>query len=382
MTTIYRENDNVYLNVVFDHNGVSFPIDNPPILPIINENSQVSDYNVTKTIPILSKASDFYCSVIRFEIPLDTIPLFIIPIVPNQPNPNLTPLVIGINVAGVNYPQRLIYTPSNNIQPPIQNKPIQVITDYYYDYSIQHFVDMLNTALGFAWISSGLPLTYLGYTFPWFFYDSITSLMSLVVPEYFTRIIAPLIDIPIIYMNEPLQSYLSSFNLKFIGYSQPFGREYDFILNFPTPDKRFIVPGDPLIYYKIVEDYSITEYFVALRKIIIATNTIPISNEFIPVPGNNDSGIAASFPILTDFTPQINLAGQSRSIAYYIPTSQYRLVDLIADVPLQKIDLKIYWVDITGNINPLLISVFQQASIKLAFLRKTLYKNMNQLLLK
>jgi hypothetical protein len=89
--------------------------------------------------------------------------------------------------------------------------------------------------------------------------------------------------------------------------------------------------------------------------------------------------VNSSLPIITDFIPNINSPGESRSIAYYNPTSQYRLIDMVSDTPLQKINLKIYWVDISNNIYPLYVSVAQQASIKLAFIRKSLYKQSNLL---
>ena len=93
-SNIVRENDNVYLNVVIDH---PIPIYNTGLVPplIVNSFGVPAEYNVTKTLPIIDKASDFYCSIIRFDIPFNSIPLFIMPIVANQSNANLTPMVIG-----------------------------------------------------------------------------------------------------------------------------------------------------------------------------------------------------------------------------------------------------------------------------------------------
>ena len=132
--------------------------------------------------------------------------------------------------------------------------------------------------------------------------------------------------------------------------------------------------------WKIVQEYSILgSNWTSLRKIIIATNTIPNTNEYVPTKGN--SGVTNSFPILTDFTPNFSqVGGETRSIAFYYPTSQYRLVDMISDQPLSKINIKIYWEDTAGNLYPLYISPSQQINLKLAFLRKSLYKPMGLLL--
>jgi hypothetical protein len=383
MTTIYKENDNIYMNVVFDHSEASFV--GTPIAAAVGEQPEQADYNVTKTLLILDKASNYYISIIRFDFPLDTVPLFIMPIVANQSDPNLTPLIIGISTGGTEYPVNVEFITQNiSIFPPDQNQLTQVITPYYYVYSYQHMLDMINLALLHAWINAGLVDP--DVTPPFFYFNPATSLINIVVSTVFTTDLSAFI-----YVNTPLRNYLDAFNYLFFGFNQPNGYEYQFSFVAglsPTPDKAYYLPGTatnvPPTYYQFSQDYPTISAWTSLRKIIISTNTIPISNEYIPTGNNSNrqSGVAASFPILTDFVPNIELAGQSRSIAYYVPTSQYRLIDLISDTPLQKIDLKVYWEDTRGNLYPLLISLYQQGSIKIGFFRKSLYKQMNQLLYK
>lgn len=385
---IYKENDNIYLNVVIQNNGIF--ADGEP-----NENPIIAEYNVTKTLPILDKCSDYYCSVIRFDIPLQNIPLFIMPILPAtsfinpQPDPDLTPLIIGISYLGVDYPINIQYFADNTLPPPVQNVPgVQVITPYYYVYTYQNLITSINIALQTALITSGFPLA--GAQAPYFYLNSATQLISLIVPDSFT--IGA--NRPIIFVNATLFNYLETFRVSFLGYNQSNGKDFLFILDnptYPTYVQAVDVSGNPLspplvpparsAYWKYTQEYPVLNYWTSLRKIIIATNTIPVVNEYVPAQDNN-SGITNSFPILTDFVPSLEFAGQSRSIAYYFPTSQYRLVDMINDNPLYKINIKIYWEDKKGNLFPLYIPILQQANIKLGFFRKTLYKPFNQLLYK
>ena len=79
--------------------------------------------------------------------------------------------------------------------------------------------------------------------------------------------------------------------------------------------------------------------------------------------------------ILTDFVPIINNAGDSKQIAYYLPSAQYRLADMVQTIPIQAFDLQFYWQDTTDNIYPIEITIYQQINIKLGFLRKDLYKS-------
>lgn len=378
----YKHNDNIYLNVVFSHSPPIYSGTNPTI--IINEEPEIADYNVTKTLPLLDKASDYFASVIRFDIPLSEIPIMVMPIIPNQADNDKTPFIIGILENNVHYQYNIEYISDNTLNGPLQNQSTQVITPYYYCYTYQVLLNMLNATLGKLYIDSGLSVAWTKTQSPFFYLNPVTQLISLVVYQGFTTIIAPIADVPSIYINEPLVNYLNSFELSFQGYNKQYGEDYVFILTGNVPKQAYYLPGtDPYTttptYYEFIEQYNTLQYWSSLRKLVITTNTIPINNEFVP-SGILNSGISTGQPILTDFVPNIEFSGQSRAIAYYNPTSQYRLVDLISDIPLQKIDLRINWQDILGNLYPLYISLFQQASLKIAFIRKDLYHGSNILL--
>ncbi len=362
--TIYKENDNIYLNVVIGGNAKS-------------ESPVVAEYNVTKTMPILDKCSDYYASVIRFDIPMNEVPILIAPIVPNQGNPNLMQLKIGITNGGTDYVQNLIYSPDNVLPSPIQNQSTQVITEYYFIYTYGNMINSMNNGLQSAFVAAGSPG---GGIAPFILFDSVVQSLNLVVSNAF------IVSGAQIFWNEWFNNFFDSVRDKFYGYNRPNGK--DFIVNitpYPGQTNKFIVPSDPTgLYFIFKNEYNVINYWNSLRKIVIASSTLPIVSENVPAynPDGSQSDVAASFPILTDFVPNLEYSGQSRSIAYYTPTSQYRLVDMLSDNPLYRVDLRLYWQDKSGNLYPITISVQQQASIKIAFLRKSLYKNMSQLIKK
>ncbi len=388
-SNIYKENDNTYLNIVI--NG-ALPIYNGTTT-LTNEQNVIAEYSVTKTTPIIDYCSDYYCSVIRFTIPLNTIPILICPIIPNQPYPNLTPLIFGI-YNGLTYSLFVNYISESNHGPPAQNQLTQVITDYYYIYYYEQFINMVNITLNTLWINSGLQTIFPTVTQPYFVYNSGSGLISMIVPQCFVNITSPLITIPVIFMNEASIQFFDTFPLKFYDYNQPSGRDYDFIFNYATQIVPPVLGVNPVLetnayapyngtitsppsYYRFFQNYQTTFIWSSLRKLILSSTSIPIFGEF--TPSSLNGSLNNSFPVLTDFVPNIELPGQSRGIAYYNPKAQYRLIDLISTSPLQKIDIRIYWEDKLGNLYPLTISAGQQASIKLAFLRKSLYKASNLL---
>jgi hypothetical protein len=414
--SIERTTDNVYVNVVIDHadgtNNVGRGGLNGPTTFQTNDDAIPADYTVTKTEPILDRCSDYYCSIIRFTIPLDETPLLICPIVANQiallgsSNPNLTPLIFGIQngpdaLPASYFSANVLFTPDNNFPPPIQNQPLQVITPYYYIFQYQIIVDMFNNTLATVYANSGLAALNPGYLPPYFEFNPTTSLFSLIVPSFMTSAF-PFPSIKI-FFNEAVASFLFSFNIFGVFPREAFhqfGFDYYFILTqansfqfYPpgvTVPATTVPPALPAtsFYYKYTQEYSVLEYWTSLKKILIFSNAIPIKNEFAPATNNmvppqniDQAGINVSYPILTDFVPNVTfIAGESRSIAYYVPTTQYRLIDMISTGSLQKIDVKIFWEDRDGNLYPLEISLFQQANFKIGFFKKTLYNGSGSLL--
>lgn len=349
-----KDPDNVYLNVTINHDPNYGTMGSPAV------------YNVTKTIPILDKCSDYYCSIIRFDIPLDTIPLYRFPIIPNQGNPNLSPLIIGIRSGNVNFPQNLIYVPEHAFHVPSE-------VQYYFVYTYQNLINSLNTALAAAFIAAASPGGGAPNHAPYFYFDPVTQLIKLIVHTSFIATGST------IYANVEMSNYLSSFPGTLLGFNQPQGRDLEFLFNqtgtqngngLVVPYVPFTMNAGDLMFS---QEYNTINYWSNLRKILITSNTIPIRTEYLSSK-DPTSPLPSSIPILTDFIPALEIAGQSRSISYYYPPGQYRLVDMTGDTPLQNIEMKIYWEDKLGNIYPLTLSIYQQANIKIGFFRKSLYK--------
>lgn len=346
---IERHLDNIYLNVVFQNN---------------TNNEIVAEYNVTKTIPILDRPSNYFTAVIRFDVPLNSVPLFVIPIVPNQGNPNLTPFTFTVNASTTS----VIYVPDNTYPAPIQNQLTQVITPYYYVYSFQNLIDSFNTALVASFVAAGSPG---GGSAPFIIFNPVTQLLGLVVSTAFIAAGAS------ISINLPTVNYFEGFRLNFNATTGLFSfvLENTGVNGFNLPGQTIAVTSPPTQLI-ISQEYTAMEYWLSLRKIVLISNTIPINYEYIPAYSStgSPSGVATSIPIISDFVPNIESADQSRSIAVYNPQAQYRLIDLLGNTPLYNIDLKIYWQDKLGNYYPLFIEVGQQASVKIGFFRRDLYQ--------
>lgn len=364
---IYKEDDNIYLNITFEPD---YSVNGPVAL----------EYDVTKDVPIVDNGSEYYCSIIRFDLPLAEIPVTLPPIVPNQSNPNLTPLVIGISYNGVDYPQHVIFeTQLSAIPPPAQNMPYTVYTDYYNIYEYQWMIKLINTALLASFNLSPLPGLFGGYVPPYYNFNETTQLIELIIPKYFHTLTAPAVAIPTININYSFYQFLENFTYVGLSYGPTEINNFNAYL-----DTSYLndingyalygtAPTSPPTYYILQQSAFSMQYWNPVKKILFTSDSIPIRKEFVQI--NQSSGLAPSLPIITDFTPTVENSTASRSIAYYFPTAQYRLADILTNGPVQKISLKVYWEDLYGNINPMTIGSYQQANVKMAFLRKSLYKH-------
>lgn len=352
--------DNIYFNVAMTNSS--------------NQDG-IAVYTANKTQPIVQNAEDYYLSIVSFSIPLDALPMLIMPILTTNGNINLTPLIIGIYdpVAPFTYWNNLIFQPEIFTTPPViqSGTTTQIITPYHYVYNYQTLLNMMNQGLQTAYAAyvTANPLSPL--TLPFFVYDPSTTLISLIAD--YGWISGP--AIPSIIVNRDLSSYIDSM----------FYKVYPSTIPNESTEARIQVQdlgsnGYPLNLFpatpghlKMTMNYSTMFLWASLKKILITTNSIPINFEQAPILNNLNPDQYNTFPILADFTPSITAAGDSREIAFYF-SNQYRLIDLNLSGPLNKINFQIYWQDTNNNLYPLFISPFQEAAIKFVFSKKNLYK--------
>jgi len=338
---------------------------------------------------IIPKASDFYCAVIKFEIPLQSLPLFVMPIVPNQVNPNLTTLQVGIcevtpNLPGNNPPltpqfiENVIWETQNyNIPVPIQDQNFQVVTPYYYDYSYEHFVYLINKALALAWVAGGS----IGGHAPYFFYDVQTKIINLIMTKAFQDNATHPSTTGLgwtVCVNGNLNYYMQSFDY----HKHTIPNRYEISVKDLATNKSYWAPspyGTTTVAgtdtYLIQQEYPSNDYINSVRKIILITNNIPVRKENFPAPNIAQTGLTSFLGIMSDFNlDNNNIAGAQRSTAIY-SAQVYNLIDMITEIPVRQVDLQIFWADNNNNLYPVTLGPNDVANIKLGFFSKSLYDN-------
>jgi len=355
--------------------------------------NKIAEFIAACNEPILNIPSDYEMAVVNFQCPLQSLPLLIFPVTPGNADPNLGSQIVGVthnvdpstvpNVSvPTNFPINLEWVPQTyGLAVPSQlNQTHQVVTPYYYCFSIQYYLTILNTALYASFVAAGSP----GGSAPYFFFDTTASppLIKLLMPEVFVNAAGATYGWSV-FWNIDLDEYLSSFSTiqngsmyivnnrdAFIGtneYSYDNSRIalWPFVQNTPPSTK-----SGTLTQYIYSQESPTSDYMNSVRKLIIVTGSIPIVSEFFPRAYDQNSSNANKLKILVDFNLDFqNNIGAQRSIAIYQPQIYERL-DLISSQPLRQIDARVQWLDSNNNAYDIYLSKFDVITIKLGFFRK------------
>lgn len=141
-------------------------------------------------------------------------------------------------------------------------------------------------------------------------------------------------------------------------------------------------PTIPAGYYKMEQEYSSPWRLTTISGIAFKSSTMGTRSEFITNPNVGTSltpsntagtGIPAS-SIITDFVGGADTVAGLRSDIVYLPATQYRLIDILGNVN-NKIDITVLLVDKQGKTYPFLLNAGAAATIKMLWVKKSLYKN-------
>ena len=272
-----------------------------------------------------------------------------------QQDPNLTTLSITLQQGLDVVQQYLRFNGSPGFAPAAING-VYPRTPYYFIYSYQRLINMINEAFIEAHnnllVSTGVP--------PYITFDNEKLSYNLQRSTYLSTIQ--------IYLSSSISRYLDSFNYDLTELDN--GRHLQLIVT-DVPSDYYqplnLAPAVPGTYYRIEQEYSSIYLWNSFQNLVFMSQSLPIFYENVK---SNAEGLVNFAPILTDFAPLFTSPGDSRSNLSYTPLGPYRLIDMNSTVPLRRIDIQVFWRDELDNLYPVQIREGQQVSIKLLFIRK------------
>lgn len=371
----------LYYNISIDNTGnnISGKTYGNDGLPI---NAFVSANNNT---PLVEKPEDYYGSIVRMEVPAYNIPLVNIQI--KTPINTINDINTMINSFTLTYgtitnptntsiQSFLEYTPQlTNIQPPNYSFPAQVqqYTPYYFVYSYDIWITMMNTALSVAMqdLKSQVPAISSASN-PFFYFDAETQLISLYCDaNFFNQASANYITI---YFNTVSSQFFNGFvvfQTSSIGSSNGCD-DYFQVIN---KNGLNTIQINSVNYLRMTQEFVSLAYLSPLKSVVLSTNMNVISEVFYI---NNPSALQNNnyISVLTDFLPDISgvsEAGIGSKIFIYNAQALWRIFQFVDRNPLYNFSLRIYWSDLNNNYYPLELVKGTQCNVKLMLIRKDLY---------
>jgi len=363
-----------------------------------NTQPQAMIFNQTKTSSIVDVTGDYYLSVIRWNIQ-SNLPVLIPDMVLYPPNTipynGLTQykicVVFTTGYGTVwNFPAgtiaNIIYTPEVN-NPGVYstklapfNKEMVLNDPFYYIRSVDSFLKMVNDAIGvFIFTITGANWN----NPPFFNWDANANKIVLNRPNSAPTGIAGTDSSTRFYLavNQPLYNLLNTFTFNYFPPANT---------NFPNIDCRYVLntdntpfaSGDYSPYY---QQASSVVNWSPIQSIVFVSSTIPIEAQFSGAPVNlnqadptTQSSIYAQqsiVKVLTDFIiPFNNGVEATNQQIFYIPSGEYRLIDLLGNENLQQLTIQVFWRDKYGTHHPMTLDAGASADILIMLRKKSFNK--------
>lgn len=309
-----------------------------------------AEYSENRQTPILNVPQDYYMSVIRFDINAIDIPIFLWPN-NSDGTPNNDYFYIGMSNGSFSSPKPVIF----------HNYSFFDRLNYHPVYSYQSFCDMINSTFNVLWVAAGKPYA----SQPFMTLDYTTGQYSFICSKEY------LDGGWTFYFNSNL--YFKFVNLQALQTTPDnyqiivANRTFNILTNIQDPNNVIIATA-----YQMKQEYQNLYNLSSLSKILITSTRIPANYEYVSTLTNTASN-SNSMKIISDYVaPNDAFIGANRSIFTYIPTAEYRLIDLNSKNPLLSVDFKFYWEDEQNVLHKIFLPPSSSFTIKIMFRKKTL----------
>ena len=350
-------------------------------------------FTQTRNKPFLYKPDDYYLSVVRFQIDTNSLPVFAPFIQFNQNNRDLT--IYSVTLSWTNpiapfqtFNQRnyIIWSPQDLAspipQPPsiTQNKFQDDSGGYYYAYNYSYFLQLINDTFVACYNQLNIQVILAGLTLPTIYSPVMTWNTDKGIAVINADVLGydnTALNYISIYFNLPMYNLFSSMPAYLESGTSALGKNYRIdtssfgnstVIGFP-----FYAPTYNAL--QVFQETPVLSLWSPVNGIVITSNTLPINSTNIAnpcvflngIPTNNNGNNSNVSPVITDFQAP---DGQYKNSITYIPSAQYRYIDLTGNGPLYTIDINIYWRNKAGQYIPFRLSSGCTAFIKILFQKK------------
>jgi len=385
--------DILYYNILVHNNNTGFDDNGKPT----NTNTSIPlVFNETRSQPYVNCADNYFMSVVRFDVDTSSLPVFIPePIVGSSPNGTSFDTIYSFYINGIK--SVVTWTPANtSLYIPTVAPANYSSYEYFYCYSYNYFLSLLNGQMNVAFGGGSPFLTYdkanvtiTGSLSDWqtdylgsgpntlsfnpALYNLFSSLPAIKQPDGNYQILFVANPSGLNFVNVPTTASITPITYKAVASSTEFTpfpiwnpvETILFVTNLMPVVSELV--AKPLVYGQKIDN---TVYPPP-------NNTLPPSYEktganvaFIGSPTNYSISNAGVQNILTDFASPQNYGIEYKPSISYTPIAEFRLTDLYDEKAIRDLDIEVYWKDYLGEIHPFLLLSGGTANLKIMFRKK------------
>jgi hypothetical protein len=349
-------------------------------------------FSENRANPYLDDPSEYSVTVPYFNLESNTLPLQVVQpkvgtnFIPSDSSGGFTvvgfPTVYGgllQSGSGTPTPFFVQWTPPDtspeivNIKPTDPVKISDLNSPYFYNYSYQYFLNLLNNAIGYK-----IKSAFNTFGTPYFSFNQITQKFYFNAPLGFSTYT--------IYLNEQLFNLLAGLPNEFVYIatttsSNLYAGYYYKLIVRANPGMTNVIPqylnfDFPLIpdtnFIQMEQDYSSSQLWNPVVSIVIKARNLNVINtlDSVPVIYGLDPNPSTNNARVSNVLFEYPVGRRAEPVINYQPTAEYVLTNLLGINETSDLQLDVLWKDDFGNLHPLYLEVQSSFVMKLLFRKK------------
>lgn len=383
-----QDASDLYYNILIKNNNTGYDSSGNAT---VNNVSTKLIFDEMRAQPYLDKPSDYFVSLLTFQVDSIRLPVFIAEPIAGSTDINDTLYFYTITDGNdaVILHNRIKWKPQN-VDAPLPPSPVPsdyTKYPYYFCYDYQYFLNLINEQVAQDFITAGLTqkpfslvynkgnITCIG--------DKDTYRTNFQGYVWYS-VVNPLK----IYFNTELY-YLFSSLPSIYGFNPNVNVDYQILMNINPSglnmttvytDLTTSPPSSPYTAIQNKSEYNPLAWWSPIDSIIFTSSFLYIVPELISanssygLSGLSDTANANQFYILSDYKSPEYGGNNYQPILFYEPVAEYRLSDLYGQMPISQLQIVVYWKDLWGVLHDFYLESEGMASLKLLFRKKIFYE--------